>query len=128
MQHFQQNSLIYALRHLWAFLTQHRLFPLIYLLVRLFTVVPSSTMVYMNLSACEKSSWVITSTVATMIGDLLEMAVLVTTLIADADTAREVILGSLLPLMSFVKLLGKIAKTTGDTIIIGEFAAEMMLI
>lgn len=85
-------------------------------------------MVYVRLSDCEKSHFAIMSTVTTIISDLLDISVLVVTMIADPLTARDVILYLFLPIMSAVKLIGKIGKTSGHVTVVGEFLAEMNLI
>lgn len=67
-------------------------------------------------------------TVTTIICDILEMGVISTTLIADATTARSVILCYILPPMTVAKGIGKLAKSEAGWTVVGEFIGELMLV
>lgn len=127
-QSAQANSLIYALVHLWNYVTQHRLFPLAYVLFVIITITPCSVKVYRQLPADQHSTWAIICVATTIVCDVLEMAVLSTTLICEAQSARTIILHWLLPLMTLAKVIGKVAKTEMEFTVLGELAGELMLV
>ncbi|KAL0631754.1 hypothetical protein Q9L58_009383 [Maublancomyces gigas] len=124
----QKNSFLYTFRDFYRFITTHRLFPLLYVLIVIMTITPSSVAIYQNITPSQQSIWVCLCTATTIICDVLEMSVLSTTLIADANTARTVILYCLLPLMTVAKGIGKLAKSEANWTAVGEFLRELMLV
>lgn len=76
----------------------------------------------------QQGIWVCLCTATTIICDVLEMCVLSTTLIADANTARTIILYYLLPLMTVAKGIDKLAKSEANWTAVGEFLGELMLV
>lgn len=58
------------------------------------------------------------------------MAVIATAMITDADTCRGIVyvVRFLLPMMSFDKIVGKFAKSSGNAAMIGELLSELVLI
>lgn len=83
------------------------------------TVIPRSVEVHRQLPANQHSAWAISFKATTIIRDVLEMAVLSTTLISDAESARTIIAYWLLPRMTVAKVVGKIAKTELEFTVIG---------
>lgn len=77
---------------------------------------------------CEKSTWAMICAVTAVIGDVLEMGVIATTMTTNADNCRRIILWYLLPMMSVDKIIGKFAKSSCQYAVIGELASELMLI
>lgn len=127
-QQVQRNSFLYSLIHLLGFIMNHRLFPLGYVVFLLVTLVPSSAKIYNELPECEKSTWALICAVTTVIGDVLEMGVIATTMTTNADNCRHIVLWYLLPIMGIDKIIGKFAKSSCQYAVIGELASELMLI
>lgn len=127
-QQVQRNSFLYSLINLLGFIMNHRLFPLGYVVFLLVTLVPSSAKIYNELSECEKSIWALICAVTTVIGDVLEMGVIATTMTTNADNCRRIVLWYLLPIMGIDKIIGKFAKSSCQYAVIGELASELMLI
>lgn len=98
-QRVQQNSFVFTLLHFYQFITTNRLFPLLYIIVFVLSITPSSIKSCLDIPADRKCIWVLLCTATTIIYDRLEMGVLATTLLAEATTARAVILYFLLPPM-----------------------------
>lgn len=124
----QKNSFLYTLRDLYRFVTTHRLFPILYVLIVMITITWSSVAIYQNMTPDQQSIWVRLCTATTIICDVLEMSVLSVTLIADANTARRAILYYLLPAMTVAKGIGKLAKSEANWTAVGEFLGELILV
>lgn len=127
-QNVQRNSFLYTFRDFYRFITAHRLFPLLYVFIVIITITPSSVAIYQNMTLNQQGIWVCLCTATTIICDVLEMCVLSTTLIADANTARTIILYYLLPLMTVAKGIDKLAKSEANWTAVGEFLGELMLV
>ncbi|KAL0631770.1 hypothetical protein Q9L58_009360 [Maublancomyces gigas] len=122
------NSFLFAVLRFYHFVTTHRLFPLLYILIVTTTITPSSIKIYLDIAADPKGTWVLLCTLTTIVYDILEISVLATTLIADATNARTRILYYQLPMMTIFKGIGKLAKAEAKPTVIGEFIGELMLV
>lgn len=122
----QANPFVFTLITFWNYFTGHRLFPIFYVFFVLITVTPCSINVYQALPANQHAVWGILCTGTTIVCDLLEMCILSTILITDANTARSVSLYYSLPFMTLFKIVGKIAKTECKFTMVGELAGELM--
>lgn len=92
------------------------------------TITPTSLRLYYALPVNQQRTRVLVGVLTSVICDILEMAVLATTCIANSDTARAIILHRILSPMTVANGIGMVAKTDVNWTIIGELIRELMLV